>query len=528
MLDLQNLTIISIVMMIMLVLYTLIRSPSNEPPSISSRIPFVGHLIGLIQYGPDISIYSSYNLDSRKIPGSEKHHQHSIFAVNIFSLKVFVTSSPAIMRAAQKRPTVITLEPLLSLIQKRLCQTPRHKLSSLCDQGDGPSLISKIVHDKTHALAGRHLDRMNEIMLQRLLPMIDDMANGETVDLSKWLRQVITLISTDSIYGRLNPFKNPQIENTFWEFERNVVLLLVNIMPRFIAPKAWRARRALCAAFKKYFDLGGHEDGSELLAMRYRSFVRAGLTHGEIAYSEMPLLLGLLANTVPAAFWAHFDIFSRPQLLEDIREELEKNALKIAPDGTHVIDLGLLRDNCPLLLSTYQEVLRKRTTMVTIRFVTQDVVLADKYFLGSGTMLLMPARQLGRDQNAWGASADDFDERRFMNSAITPENQSDKKIYPRRTGGFMTFGVSPAICPGRHFSTSEILALVAIIALRYDMTPVNHLWNEPPRRNSATTSNMCPVEGPFSVTVKKRQKYKEQTWRFKITEGKGQFGLAVG
>ncbi|OQE04768.1 hypothetical protein PENVUL_c030G09336 [Penicillium vulpinum] len=474
MLDLYDLGIFGVVVIVLaFASYTLLHSPSREPPSVSSKIPFLGHLIGLIQHGP-----------------VERHPQHPIFAVNILSFKLFVTSSTTVVRAAQKHPTAITLEPLLKFMQKSLCQTSREKLATLCDQNGGPSPISRIVHDMTLVLAGRSLDRMNKIMLRQLLPMIDDMGNHETIDLNGWLRHAITMASTDATYGNLNPFKNKYIEDTFWELECNVALLLANIVPWLIAPKAWKARKVLCAEFKRYFDLGGHEDASELLAMRYRSFLGAGLTHEEIAYSEMPLLLGLLANTVPAAFWVHFELFSRPKLLEETRKEIEQNALKIASDGTHIIDMGYIRDNCPLLLSIYQESLRTRTKMVTIRFVTQDVVLADKYFLGSGAMLFMPAKQLGRDKNAWGASADHFEARRFMKSTATFKNDGDKIKDPRRIGGFMTFGVSPAICPGRHFSTSEILALVAMITLRYDIAPVDHVWHEPPMSSSATISNM--------------------------------------
>ncbi|KAJ5784017.1 uncharacterized protein N7518_009694 [Penicillium psychrosexuale] len=432
------------------------------------------------------------------------------------------------MRAAQKHPTAITLEPLVKFTQKQLCQTPRNKLVHLCDQSYGSSILSKIVHDTGPILAGRSLDGINTIMLQHLLPIIDDMGNYETVDLNAWLRHTITSVSTNATYGNLNPFKNRHIEDTFWELERNVALLLASILPWILAPKTWKARKTLCAAFKTYFDLGGHEDGSELVAMRYRSFLGAGLTHEEIAYAEMPLIVGLLANTVPAAFWVHFELFSRLQLLEEVREEIEQNALKIAPDGTHIIDVGYFRDDCPLLLSVYQEVLRTRSTMVTIRVVTQDVVLADKYFLRSGTMLFMPAKQLGRDQSAWGNSADEFDGRRFMRSTTTTENNGGKKKEARRIGRFMAFGVSPSICPGRHFATSEILALAAMIALRYDVAPVDGSWNAPPKVKSATISNMCPVEGMFPVTVKKRQKYDGKSWQFEVTEGKGQFNLAVG
>ncbi|KGO73231.1 Cytochrome P450 [Penicillium italicum] len=518
MLELHNVAIIGVVVVvIMSASCTLLHNQSREPPSVSSKIPFVGHLIGVIQYGPGY-----FNMLC------EKHPQHSIFAVNIFSFKLFVTSSPTIMRAAQKHPTIITLEPLLKVTQKRFCQTPHEKLIRLCEKNNGSSLLSKIVHETNPALSGESLDRMNRRMLWQLLPFIDDMGNHQTIDLNAWLRHAITIVSTNITYGSLNPFQNPAIEDTFWKLERNVAILLADIVPWLISPKTWKARKHLCAAFEDYFDLAGHEDGSDLLSMRYRSFLGAGLTHKEIAYAEMPLVVGLLANTVPAAFWAHFELFSRPKLLKEIREEVEQNCLKIAPDGTHIIDLRCLRDNCPLLLSMYQEVLRTRSTMVTIRFVTQDVILADNHFLGSGTMLFMPAKQLGRDRSAWGTSADKFDGRRFMRPTTRTDDSGDKKKDPRRSGGFMAFGVSPTICPGRHLATSEILSLVAMVALRYDIAPVNGLWCAPPKMNSATISNMSPVEGTFPVTVKKRQKYEGKSWRFEITEGRGQFGLVVG
>ncbi|KAJ5201123.1 hypothetical protein N7449_005926 [Penicillium cf. viridicatum] len=250
-------------------------------------------------------------------------------------------------------------------------------------------------------------------MLRELPPIIDDMGNHETIDLNAWLRHAITIVSTNVTYGNLNPFQSRHIEDTFWELERNVALLLANIVPWLISPKIWNARKRLCVAFKDYFDLAGYEDGSDLLAMRYRSFLGAGLTHEEIAYAEVPLIVGLLTNTVPAAFWVHFELFSRPKLLEEIRGEVEQNALNISPRRYAHHRFG--------------EVLQMRTTMVTIRFVTHDVVLVDNYFLRAGTMLFMPAKQLGRHQSAWGTSADEFDGRRFLRSTATTDDNGEKK-----------------------------------------------------------------------------------------------------
>lgn len=52
-----------------------------------------------------------------------------------------------------------------------------------------------------------------------------------------------------------------------------------------------------------------------------------------------------------------------------------------------------------------------------------------------------------------------------MRPTTTADDNGDKKKDPRRTGGFMAFSVSPTIYPGRDFSTSEILPLVAMVAL---------------------------------------------------------------
>jgi hypothetical protein len=72
----------------------------------------------------------------------------------------------------------------------------------------------------------------------------------------------------------------------------------------------------------------------------------------------------------------------------------------------------------------------------------------------------------------------------------------------------MAFGLSPSIYPGRYFATSEILALVAMIALRYHIAPADQVWHAPPRMNSATTSNMGPVEGKPPITAKRDESIK--------------------
>lgn len=80
--------------------------------------------------------------------------------------------------------------------------------------------------------------------------------------------------------------------------------------------------------------------------------------HEGYARLEAASSIGVLSNTVPSTFWTLFDIYSRPELLNEIRTELQTNALTIDPDTKkYVVDLALIRDSCPRLVSAFQETL---------------------------------------------------------------------------------------------------------------------------------------------------------------------------
>jgi hypothetical protein len=54
MLDLHNSAMLVVAVGALLsTLYAVFHSPSREPPSVPSKVPFVGYLIGLIQHGQD-------------------------------------------------------------------------------------------------------------------------------------------------------------------------------------------------------------------------------------------------------------------------------------------------------------------------------------------------------------------------------------------------------------------------------------------------------------------------------------------
>lgn len=113
----------------------------------------------------------------------------------------------------------------------------------------------------------------------------------------------------------------------------------------------------------------------------------------------------------------------------------------------HVIDLAAIRDQCPLLVSTFQEVLRLRSNGAPTRVVSKDILLNGQYLLKAGSVLQIPSKIINRERSTWGENAVEFSPSRFM--------ANDQAKEQRSATGFMSFGASPNICPGRHFATGK-------------------------------------------------------------------------
>lgn len=292
-------------------------------------------------------------------------------------------------------------------------------------------------------------------------------------------------------------------------------------MPSITSRKSYRARARLVAALVKYYEARGHENSSELTYNRWKVQHDAGATTEDIAKLEAAAGIGILSNTVPSTFWTLFDIYSRPSLLLELREEIRQTSLVIEPDtGLHVVDLASIRDSCHLLVSSFQETLRLRSNGAPTRVVCKDILLNDQWLLKEGSILQMPAPTINRQPVAWGEATSDFNPRRFMKDT----SQRDVK----RATAFMSFGASPNICPGRHFASGEILALAAMMILRYDITPESGIWRPPVLNTKAMAASVTPPGEMFLVKVHEREEFKGAKWDFRVTEGRGKFSLVVG
>src|SRR4051812_28963404 len=110
-------------------------------------------------------------------------------------------------------------------------------------------------------------------------------------------------------------------------------------------------------------------------------------------------------------------VCSNAELLEDLRQEVG-SILEINDDDkenvVRSLDITDVKSHCPLLASTFQEVLRYRTMGTSVREVMEDTVLDGQWLLKKGCMIQMPSRVIHTDASLWGADVDQFVPGRFM------------------------------------------------------------------------------------------------------------------
>jgi cytochrome P450 len=279
----------------------------------------------------------------------------------------------------------------------------------------------------------------------------------------------------------------PQFSATLWtspptstsnvvsyrSFDKEQIWLIVDVFPNVLAPDAFKARAALQSAFRGYYDNGYDRDAGALVSARNQAARKFGLTNDDLAQSELSILFVATTNAVPTIFWLLIHILADPQLVLDIREELEqivefKDSDNEGKEG--VFDIAKFTTHTPIIHSAYQEVTRLFNAQVTARQVTSDTVITDpatgtQILLKKGNVVQMPAGIPHRSSTIWGSDAERFDARRFIKREELPKGGKEKKD---QTQGFLPFGGGKHLCPGRYFAQAEILGMAGMLILGYE------------------------------------------------------------
>lgn len=491
------------------------KQDPREPPLVSAPVPYIGHVIGMMRskfnYYVQLSNKTSLPIFTLKIPGS----------------KMYVVTSLELIHAIQKQPKNLAFPPVQAYFVSKMCgdNAEAHKVlmnNVNGDEGDWGMSMDSYAAIRSALLSSPDLDQMNRVMIQSIAASLDSLevpANKAKVKLAKWLRSNVTLATTNSIYGPQNPFNDVSVADAFWQFESETMALLVGVLPSITARKGIAGRTKVAKAFEHYFRIEGHKQASIWMRNRYETYAKYGIGEEDIARYEVGGSFAVLVNTVPVAFWMLLLVYSHPNLLNDIRKELDSVVTTTADNGVvRYLDITLLKTNCRLLTSTFQEVLRDRSVGTSVRQVMRDTVLDGQWLLKKDCMIQMPSRVVHTDSTLWGTDADAFNPRRFM------KDQGQKRPNP---AAFRAFGGGTTLCPGRHFATNEVLAVVSIFIMRYDLTPTEGSWSLPKTDDTNIASVIMKPATDVEVEVSARRGLEDGRWIYDLKDSEAVFAIVA-
>lgn len=115
---------------------------------------------------------------------------------------------------------------------------------------------------------------------------------------------------------------------------------------------------------------------------------------------------------------------------------------------------------------------------------------------------MMPNAVIHTDRTLWGPTVSQFNHKRFLKAAKNGDTR-----HP--AAAFRGFGGGHVLCPGRHFASTEVMALIALLLVRFDVRPVGAKWVEP--RKDSVMDRACPLpKDDVEVELTPRN---DQKWR---------------
>ncbi|KAI1333954.1 cytochrome P450 [Xylariaceae sp. FL0016] len=468
----------------------------QEPRRISPPFPVVGHLLGYLYHG----------FNYLNIVGQDADFE--IYTVGVLNYKVYVTHTPRLLNLMQKSKS-LSVQPILQAANRI------HSGAS----NDAHALFEHQYEDfrvrTREALSpGPHLDQQSLRMGKQSVIELDRILEepGPEIELLAWVKHVVLQGVSAGFYGMQHPFRDSEMEQAMWDWDKHRPALHLGIDP---LGKGAQARAKVVEALGVYVQDGVSEETSHLVRERQRSLQEGGIDT-EDALKMQAFLNDGNFNIVPTLYWTIYDIFSRPELLEAIRNEVADRAIVDSGDGGFTLDISAVKTKCHLLLSSFQETQRIRHMLSTSRSVLEDTLLDGQYLLRKGNLLYLPAQPIHHNPDIWGPRATEFDPYRFVRGA------SNSKILP---SNFLPWGSAPHICPTRQFISAGILVHTAIMAARIDLTPVKgRTWMEEPAVRWVEIATLPTARENVYLKVTPR---KEGSGKWRVTTGRSQTAVPL-
>ncbi|KAL8968770.1 MAG: hypothetical protein Q9197_004704 [Variospora fuerteventurae] len=458
------------------------------------------------------------NLKSRLEYGQSKATDAEIYTLGVFNYKIYVSASSRLLPLIQKQSKNLAFRPFLQIVARKHgdATDETHEIF-------GGPLVDDLSHSVKMSLTpGPHLDELNLKMGARAVAeidvLLDDAGRGQPIWLNAWARHAVVQASSCGVYGEDHPFLDPEVEKAFWKWQTYLTAHLAGPWMDMFGT-GYALREKVFKAYIKYSKvLPDH--GSHLAKEHHRTLKDAGVTETDNAKQAAIFTIAAFSNSAPTLYWTLWELFSRPEVLSEVRQELEVHAIGGSKERGFVLDVAAVKSSCPLLLSVFQETQRIRHVNPSFRKVMADTWLDNKYLLKAGEFLQIPGNPIHTEEGIWGQAASEFDPYRFV-----PKKGLERDGLP--TSGFMAWGAPPYLCPARQFASTEILIVAALMAIRADLRPLTGVWDKKPALNLADLSTLSNPKKDVQMDVGARGQWAGD-WTLKMGESKSRISLASG
>ncbi|KAK9418585.1 putative Cytochrome P450 [Seiridium unicorne] len=427
----------------------------SEPPVVSTSIPFVSPLLGMVRWSMDFCSFMR-----------KRHPTLPIYTLRIPGTRIYVINSLDLIPVVQRQWRTLIFAPIQVKAAKAAMGVSKDSIEILeLDMVTESGFINGMVK-ATHPTisSGPALDAFNSKAFEVFDAALRGFDGRTTISMFEWINKQIMYATTDAVYGPANPMRDARNLEAWHKYHPAMMFLMLDILPQTLFFRtAVHGREYLVKSFAKYYKDASYKQGSA-----YIQHFTEHCNEQRIPEIDIPrLLLGTVfnnvVNTSPTAFWVIYHIFSDAVVEEECRNEVNQ-AVQDGPDGISTIDLSFVLNSCPILLSTYHEVFR------------------------------------------YHAMANSFYQKRFV------KQQGDSKSLTAIA--FRGFGGCTTLCPGRHFATSEIPLLATMLLLRFNVQPADGMpWVLPSTANSSQAEAMEQPDKDINIKLVPRPEANGRTWR---------------
>jgi cytochrome P450 len=286
---------------------------------------------------------------------------------------------------------------------------------------------------------------------------------------------------------------------------------------KILAGKGFAMRQVVFDAYRKYFQ-NIPDDTAQVFKERQRVYQETGIDELDRVKLEAAWALAIFSNTVPTTYWMIWELYWRPELLDELREEVGREAVTRSKEGGFLLDIAALKSKCRLLLSVMEETQRVRHIHATMRKVLEDTILEGRYLLKKGYVVQMPGSPIHYNTDVYGPTAGEFNPYRFV---------PGKAKEFTHGSGFLAWGSPPHLCPARQFASAEVLILAALLVMRFDLMPTNGEWEKNPAQRIGEIVTLLSPKKDVMMNVTVREEWSGK-WSLEMGESRSRAPLASG